>query len=149
VARNIEMQLRSHNALLKTKDGSARAWTTPKVRFVVLLAQDQVKGYIHSRKAFGQYIDKLYKEKLEEGRKSYRAPSPLSLELANDTQAYEDYVGSLQDYNDYPPPLPIEWYRKAREMINEVNGPPDSPYTQEWIEASEAMLDMDSWPWAE
>ena len=149
MARDVEMQLRTHNALLKTKDGSCRAWETPKIRFVTLLAQHRVNGYIHDRKVFGQFIEKMYKQKLEESRKCYRAPSPLSLEFADETEAYEDYVHSVYDYSDYPPSLPVEWYSRAREMIYEVNGQPDSPYTQEWMDASDAMLDMDSWPWAE
>jgi hypothetical protein len=134
IARDIEDQIRSYGAFFHRKE-----WITPKVRFVMFIAQNEVAGFERSREAYGRYIDNMYWKRVAEGRKSYRPPSPLQIREGIEAQR-ESWMEEE--------PRSLAWYKDAREAIHSVHGWP-SPFTMEWIEASEARLDMDSWPWAE
>lgn len=119
-----------------------KEWTTPKVRFVMFMARHEVGSFMRSREAYGRYIDNLYWKCVAEARRSYRPPSPL--DLRDDLEAERDLWRSSEPELEY---RDLIWHRNAREAIHSVHGWP-SPFTMEWIEASEARLDMDSWPWA-
>ena len=139
ISKDIEGQFRHQPSFFPDR----KEWSTPTVRFVMLAARHKVAKFMRSREAYGRYIDNMYWKKVAEGRKSYRPPSPLHL-----TQGMEAEHDLWRDYGGFSDPPGLDWYKQAREAIHSVRGWP-SPFTMEWIEASEARLDMDSWPWAE
>jgi len=139
IAEDVAEQLRTHEPLFPDRKG----WTTPKVRFVMLMARQDVEKFMRSRASYRHHIDSMYWKGVAETRRSYRPPSPL--DLRDDVEAERDL---WRREGSYIVPRDLTWYRQAREAIYSVYGWP-SPFTMEWIEASEAMLEMDSWPWAE
>jgi hypothetical protein len=139
IAKDVAEQLGTHAPFFPDRKG----WTTPKVRFVMFMAWQEVGNFMRSRESYGHYIDNMYWKRVVETRKSYRPPSPL--DLRDDLEAERDYWRQIESYSE---PQDLTWYRQAREAIHSVHGWP-SPFTVEWIEASEARLETDSWPWAE
>lgn len=139
IAEDIAEQLCTHAPFFPDQKG----WTTPKVRFVTFMARQHVENFMKSRESYRNYIDNMYWKGVAGTRKSYRPPSPL--ELRDDLEAEQDYLRQFEEYSE---PRDLNCYRQAREAIYSVHGWP-SPFTMEWIGASEAMLEMDSWPWVE
>ena len=121
-----------------------KEWSAPTVRFVMLTTRSEEWKVMRSREAYGRFIDNMYWNKVAESRKSYR--SPLPVHFRQDIDAQQEYW--LVQHDSRPPQPELGWYKQAREAIFSVRGWP-SPFTMGWIEASEARLDMDSWPWAE
>ena len=140
IAKDIEEQLRCQRSFFPDR----KEWSTPKVRFVMLAARHEITTFMRNRELYARNIDNMYWKKVAESRKSYRPPSPLN--LVHDEEALHD---QWMDEAIWDEPRPsFGFYKQAREAIHSVRGW-HSPFTLEWIEASEARLDMDSWPWAE
>lgn len=139
IAKDVAEQLGAHAPFFPDR----KVWTTPKVRFVMFTARENVGDFMRSRESYRHYIDNMYWKGVAETRKSYRPPSPL--DLRDDLEAQQDLWRQSESYLE---PWDLTWYKQAREAIYSVHGWP-SPFTMEWIEASEARLEMDSWPWAE
>jgi hypothetical protein len=142
IKRDIEERLRNRKALL---DNGKREWQTPKVRCVTIMPPREVHDFVKSREAFRWYMNKMYWEKVDESRKGWRAASAFDLQYGDDVQMEEECFRSSEPSLD---PRELEWYDDARKALY-GDGEWSSPYIAEWAEASEAMLDMDSWPWAE
>jgi hypothetical protein len=134
IAKEVEAQIRYHAPCFPDR----KEWTTPKVRFVMFMARNGLGRFMTSREAYGRHIDNMYWKGVSERRKSYRPPSPIDLsdgmDVLRDLWSYDENPLARTDHC---------WYKQAREAIHSVRGWP-SPFTMEWIEASEARFDSRS-----
>lgn len=133
IAKNVEDQLRDHESCFPDR----KVWKTPKVRFVILTERRGIEQIKRSREAYGRHIDNMYWRHVAEGRKSYKPPLPLH--FRDGAEALHDLIVSTEENFDT---RDMRWYKQARQAIYSVTGWP-SPFTMEWIEASEARLDME------
>jgi hypothetical protein len=95
------------------------SWTTPKVRFVILLPRAEEKAFLESRKKFRAWIEEMYWKK----------------------------TGSVSPGSSIAPGMgrTFRWYLDARKALSPDSEAWASPYTMEWAEAREAADDMDSY----
>jgi hypothetical protein len=128
-AFDVERQLRTHEPAVKIEDGGKKTWRTPKVRFVMMTTHLKAERMHESRKKFREFIDDMYRSRFRDIRRGHRAPMS----------------SSCCPCFPVHPPATSEWLQQARDVLNSSDWP--SPYTKEWIETSEAMTDMDAWPW--
>jgi hypothetical protein len=138
IAEKFEVQIRDHGPCLPDRE----QWTTPKVRFVDLIEEHEIGDLMRSREEYVRYIENSYWTSVAEARKRYRPPSPLALTGGSEA------LHELQLSEGYGESVCPSWSKSVRETILFVRGWL-SPFTLEWIEASEARLDRDSWPWRE
>ena len=124
IARDIETQIRTHapvvGPMIDPKRPARLNWTTPKVRFVVLVGRDDEKSFLESREKYRAWIDEMYWKKVA----STGPPSNAGLDTDR----------------------PFKWFSEARKALHPDSEGWASPYTMEWTEAREAADDMDSYP---
>jgi hypothetical protein len=130
VARDFEEQLRAYppfaHPMMADPTPRRTSWTTPKVRFVILLSRQDEKRFLESRKKYRVWIEEMYWRKMASA--------------AGLTTALPSYTPPYHGRHD-------EWYSAGRAALNPDAENAPSAYSIEWAEVEEAVLDMDSWPW--